>query len=244
MEGINSLNVKFIDPEDDNHLFEIQQRHPKMFADLCTELLNSNEHLLGEGNAAKVFYIGTNPSYCVKVIKRQMAEEAVQLPIEMEAQIQRRAWGLSRKNSFIPKPKMYIPKSEDNQVELLVMERIFGPTLREVLDGTAPLPETFDFQKFFEKLSEYVNTLHKDDIHHRDLHEGNVMIDAKTGEPKIIDFGAALESIGMEDHEIYHLTGHFGGVRRVVSDNSSVKNLKKMMINFMHNLHGELPQKP
>ncbi|HMP67268.1 MAG TPA: AarF/UbiB family protein [Candidatus Paceibacterota bacterium] len=226
---METLKVNFIDPDHENRLFEISQKHPQIFEKFCRNLLNTNVNMIGEGNAAKVFFIGKNPRYCVKVIKTEMDAGAVQSSIGLEAHIQKRVHNLSR-NPFVPKPKMYIEKGESETTELLIMERIFGATIGDVIHGAAHLPEDFDINKFFDQLYECVETLHKNDIHHRDLHEGNVMIDYETNEPKIIDFGAAVDSVGMDDLEIYDLSIAGLGTKKRLSDLSYVKKLKKMLL--------------
>ena len=70
-----------------------------------------------------------------------------------------------------------------------------------ILEQKIPLPESFDASSFFEKLNEYLEIMHKNDLYHRDLAPGNVMIDFQTGEPVIIDFGQATSHVAFDEDD-------------------------------------------
>lgn len=72
---------------------------------------------------------------------------------------------------------------------LICMERVEGVSLKEVMEGKMKLPESFDLPMFFNHLTEFVNKMNMEGIYHRDLHEGNIMVDLETGMPWVIDFG-------------------------------------------------------
>lgn len=56
---------------------------------------------------------------------------------------------------------------------------------------TTPVTTRFDFIGIFRHLLEGIVLLHKQDICHSDIHEGNILIDAK-GTARYIDFGASF----------------------------------------------------
>jgi serine/threonine protein kinase len=59
-------------------------------------------------------------------------------------------------------------------------------------------------ETFFKELETNITKMHQDNIHHRDLHSGNVMYDFKTKQPVIIDFGHATKAWSSdEDKDIY-----------------------------------------
>ena len=83
------------------------------------------------------------------------------------------------------------------RLEGYVMEELDAVNFRRVLEGQTTsglkdeLPENFDLDDFFRRLEAYVTEMHKRGILHNDLHLRNMMIDRKTGHPRIIDFGKA-----------------------------------------------------
>jgi serine/threonine protein kinase len=79
------------------------------------------------------------------------------------------------------------------------MERIYGCSIGDIVYGTDKVPDNYDHRKFFTKLKENIKKMHENNIHHRDLHEGNVMID-QNGDPVIIDFGTACMAFSGDEH--------------------------------------------
>lgn len=237
---MEKLTMNFSGNEESNELIKISQKHPVAFQAICHNLLRKGEAMLdeyigeeiGEGNAAVVFFFGRNKRYCVKIMKPEIANGAVKIPGQREFELQNEAHNLLDDESFVPKPKAHISRDEGNsQRDLIIMERVMGPSIQNILDGDAKLPEKFDFSIFFEKLYKHIETLHRNGIHHRDLHEGNVMIDEKTGNPIIIDFGTAYKTFG-DDDDPYVLSANDQRVRQVRSDISSFKLLRKQMTTY------------
>ncbi|MCX6762199.1 MAG: phosphotransferase, partial [Candidatus Moranbacteria bacterium] len=60
-----------------------------------------------------------------------------------------------------------------------------------------------DLNNFFAELNDFLRILHTNRIYHRDLHEGNIMIDDK-GKPWIIDFGDAVRAFSEEEAYVSH----------------------------------------
>ena len=71
--------------------------------------------------------------------------------------------------------------------ELIQLISSFGGRSLE----STPITPRFDFVGIFRHLLEGIVLLHKQDICHSDIHEGNILIDAK-GTAKYIDFGASF----------------------------------------------------
>lgn len=87
--------------------------------------------------------------------------------------------------------------------EYFVMERIKGYSVREIINNPTLIPEIFNYETFCKSLDEQTDIMHntgkmENGIYHRDLHEGNVMIDEE-GLPVIIDFGTAVEGTGSDN---------------------------------------------
>ncbi|HYC83551.1 MAG TPA: phosphotransferase [Candidatus Paceibacterota bacterium] len=87
-----------------------------------------------------------------------------------------------------------------NLVSYLGMERIFGYTLDQVVVGKRELPENFDLERFMESLRDQVRRAHEQNLYHRDLHNGNLMIDWKTGNPVVIDWGQSRICFSHDDN--------------------------------------------
>ena len=78
-----------------------------------------------------------------------------------------------------------------------VMEHLDALNFRRILEGQTTegmkdeLPESFDVDQYFGRLRGYVSEMHARGIMHNDLHLRNMMIDRRTGLPRLIDFGKA-----------------------------------------------------
>jgi serine/threonine protein kinase len=83
-------------------------------------------------------------------------------------------------------------------METLVMERINGHTIREIIKERLDLPKDFNLVSFFQELKGFMEKIHNNRIYHRDFHEGNIMID-ENGRPWIIDFGDACYAFDEEE---------------------------------------------
>jgi len=232
---MEAIKIIFSNSPEGIHFKKTHENHPMIFEKICLNMLNEGENIIGEGNAAKVFFVGHSPSHCVKVIKSELGEDAVQFPIDTERDIQEKASRLNVGRRFVPYPSFAVPKTEDNDTEMLVMERVNGVSIRDVLENSESFPASFNVYQFFEKLQEYIDSLHENNIYHRDLHEGNVMIDNDTGLPWIIDFGASQESIGSDEEEIYNLRTIGSVTRRLLNDNNSVNTLRKKVLQYLSN---------
>ncbi len=101
----------------------------------------------------------------------------------------------------------------------------------DVLQGRADLPVNFDLASFRNDLVDFVQKIHEAGIYHRDLHEGNIMIDKETGEIYVIDFGAASEFYGEPEpgeRGPYHVMKD-GVDRKLTSDEAMVKSVVKKL---------------
>lgn len=163
----------------------------------CLEHLEPQAVVIGEGKNAEVFGLdeGRFKSVCMKKIREQPELKCNDLDTEVDFQNRVRELGIKTPLTFA-----YIELKEDNKKEeMILMERIFGCSLGDIILDDAQVPDNYDHRTFFAKLKEQVRVMHEANIHHRDLHEGNVMIDEK-GEPVIIDFGTACTSFSGDDH--------------------------------------------
>lgn len=96
-------------------------------------------------------------------------------------------------------------------MEGYAMEQLDAVNLRRVKEKLMTegrydtLPENFNPDDFFRRLRAYVKELHSQGIAHNDLYLRNMMVDRKTGHPRVIDFGAAIR----RDLDIHQETESF-----------------------------------
>jgi serine/threonine protein kinase len=244
--NINSIenSIKGIENSNSskNYNFEVLKRFSHKIEDKnidsileCLDRTLKNAEKIGAGKNAEVFKL-EKPwnDICVKVFKK---EREVVNEFDTEFEFQEAVNDL---NIFTPENLLSIENKETNQ-QYLIMERINGLSLRDLLDGKNEKQHK-ELKKnsivFFDELKKNIETMHKENIHHRDLHEGNVMFDFKTKKPVIIDFGSSTRTLSNDsDMEIYSGEGYrpnpATGRNTSVTitfpkDNDQVKELKKL----------------
>lgn len=98
-----------------------------------------------------------------------------------------------RSPRMIGKAKVIVTHPTGKKELMIVIAMEYLDTAVAVKDfnpETHSLPEDFSVELFVEKLTTYLKDLREQKgIWHKDIHEGNVMIDLETGNPVVIDFG-------------------------------------------------------
>lgn len=196
------------------------------------ERLDAGEHeALGKGMSAKVIASVRNPEVAYKVFFSMSSQPLGTNDIATEAELQRAVAELGELHGVrAPKLHYFI---ENTNMRAIAMERLHAVSIHDVLDGLAPLPATFDYDRFFSALEAYVNALHKRGYYHRDLHGGNVLIDLETGMPYVIDFGMSTHTI-VEDEAYSKDVPMSGQMRKMVytADERMLRALRKEMLSF------------
>lgn len=144
--------------------------------------------MVGSGNVAEVYPEIKVPRICYKIVKNYI-EYSLGNNLDEEAQFlaDLSAWNVQ--GVRVSKPFYSIM---ERGLHVLAMEKLDAVSWEDVFERKAKLPKTFQPETFFVDLQAFLDKMHAAGIHHHDLHEGNVMIDLKTGKPRIIDFGLAL----------------------------------------------------
>ncbi|MDD3487439.1 MAG: phosphotransferase [Candidatus Moranbacteria bacterium] len=155
---------------------------------LLESLRNGGERI-GRGRTADIYISEKNPQICYKIIERRHVFYNF---VEIEKKFLEKAREIDVR---VPVPIFSYRKGE---YEVLAMERIGGFSVEDVLFNEIELPENFNIEFFFRELQKMTDTLHRNRIYHRDLHEGNVIIE-KNGYPCVIDFGSAKNAFSEED---------------------------------------------
>ncbi len=157
----------------------------------CLKILEIHAESIGFGGNADVFAIEEGPfsKVCLKRIKEK--PQMICNSIDTENEFQGKAQGAG-----VRTPLTLISVETDHG-DFLIMERINGSTVEEVIKNPSLLPENFDYNLFINDLENQIEILHNAGIFHRDLHVRNVMID-EHGQPVIIDFGTATFGTGCD----------------------------------------------
>lgn len=199
LQKINRLNTY----EDVPKKIELKEYLP--YIESFTNEIFQKEQRIDFGKSADVFRDPLN-GYCYKVVTRQM--EAL-LKVENEAQFLLELQNI-KSEVKVPNPIFSIEATVKGEhsgklknKSILCMETLNGVTLKDVLDNKKELPENFDLIKFCSSLSNFIKIMNEEyDIYHRDLHEGNIMIDNETGMPCVFDFGLSKKKI-LTDEDPY-----------------------------------------
>ncbi len=155
---------------------------------------------LGSGGFAQIYTVWDEKTQTEKVLKVLVEDSPKALELfTQEADVLSRlqhpgvpkveADGYFQVNLFNPKP---------HQLPCLVMEKINGKTLEEILQKYPQgCPENLVLN-WFAQAVEILKELHKRQIIHRDIKPSNLMLDTYGGEPKsdrlvLIDFGGAKQ---------------------------------------------------
>lgn len=198
--------------------------------------LNNRSESIGRGATAEVYVKkleNGHSQYCFKFIYNLQSPDYLKYNnIKEETGFLLKLYNLNLKGVKIPEPIGYI---ETDLAHVLIMEKLNAITLASVLEEGEKLPTSFNAEDFFKRLEEFVLEMHKNRIHHRDLHSGNIMIDIETGEPCMIDFGRSKEFIiEPQEPETYYLEFNGSQGNRFVDDLAKIKEYKQAMLKHLN----------
>jgi serine/threonine protein kinase len=150
------------------------------------------ENFIDKGGAGAVYKLPAG--MCMKVMEARHDSPNSNImklgnTLEQEARFLERIEHFSFAGARTPEYLGYI---RSKNFLAILMEELEAVNLQKVLNGEAALPPSFSFDRFFDALEQYMDHLNTD-FHavHGDLEPRNVMIDIKSGNPRIIDFGNA-----------------------------------------------------
>lgn len=171
----------------ENSDLERLKKHTQEITDYIKGIEKQNISL-GLGRTAEVFGSKSDPRICYKLIH---SREYYVNDVEKEGEFLYQTSEIQKEGVRTPKP-YYSIKYGDYHV--LAMERLDAVSVKDILDNKAELPVNFNFTDFFKKISSFLKEMNSQKIYHRDIHAGNVMVDNKTGCPRIIDFGCSKKT--------------------------------------------------
>jgi serine/threonine protein kinase len=221
-----------INPEHEEYVKEILEKHEDEIRSLLEDLTKN----LGEGNTADVRFLRSNEKICLKIYKQpdQIKEGIFYLKPEKEEEFLE---GLKDLGAKVRIPKVYasfeITNDADSQNnhQFLMMEALPAVSVDDILQDRAKIPKNFDWVTFQNDLLDFVEKMHERNVYHRDLHEGNIMIDKETLQAYVIDFGASVEFWGHAEpgeRGPYHITKD-GRERILTSDEAMVIQVVKKL---------------
>jgi serine/threonine protein kinase len=194
-------------------------------------LVDDVSRRLGEGQTARVCFLGARDNFCLKVLKTDEELKLVRsfIPLKDEMNFLYELHGID-KNVSVPK-SYFTASTGEGGYKVMMMERMMAYTVKDILEGRGTVPEGFNMDNFFSDLMGFVEKMHDAGIHHRDLHEGNIMVHMETGKPCVIDFGGAVRVFGEGDDPYTTIRG--SEVFKLISDESMVKKTCKELRSFL-----------
>lgn len=168
-----------------------KEKKPAEFEPVTQEIIEKIEEIkikgkiIGTGKTAEVYIAKSDPSVCYKII---VDKERYFNSVESEAQFLNETCGMY-KDVEIPMP--YYSIIAENDMDVLVMKTLDAISIEDLIRKDLDAPANFNFAEFFSKLENFFEELNNKNIFHLEAHAGNIMINMKTGNPCVIDFGAA-----------------------------------------------------
>lgn len=201
----------------------VVESYPMAVVRLLERIESSEHEQLGVGQAGRVISSVRYPNTCYKVMLPIDKIPKETIPIEDEADIQDGVASLGEVHGVrVPRVFSFI---NEKRARAITMERLHAVSVRDVLRGKEVLPESFNPESFFESLRKFILYINEKGYYHRDLHDGNVMIDTETGQPYVIDFGTSKFSPIEEG--VYRETVPVGGRFQEIVLQSDLDNLRQ-----------------
>lgn len=136
---------------------------------------------------------------------------------------------------------------EDNETAYMAMDWIDGADLLATMEGTAPRLSPDQLVHALHQMLDALTHVHEKGFLHRDISPDNILLDRNTGEPVLIDFGAARKDVTRKSRVLSGL--------RVVKDGYSPQefyisgskqapcsDLYALAASFCHLISGETPK--
>jgi tRNA A-37 threonylcarbamoyl transferase component Bud32 len=193
------------------------------------EVEKGDDDYLGSGENGKVVASLRQDRACYKVLYPERVR-TLGLNIVREAVMQHHASKLLKQHEGVAQVPSVLAFVDHERARAIMMEKINGVSVLNILNNEAELPHGFDIDACFEKLERAVELLNEHGFYHRDLtnNAGNIMID-ELGQPWIVDFGSAVKALQPENGDTMFYTLTPGGTSILAHDKSGIASLKKRL---------------
>ncbi len=144
---------------------------------------------------------------CVKVLEPRSTSPRANImklgnPVDVEAAFLSDLANLEVKGVRVPVCFGFWREGPKSLEAGILMEELDAENLQHVLNRKAPLPNSFQADRFMSALENFIEMMHtKEGIFHGDLAPRNIMIDRTSGMPRVIDFGRARRIEHLSDDE-------------------------------------------
>ncbi|MCA9355689.1 protein kinase family protein [Candidatus Kaiserbacteria bacterium] len=132
---------------------------------------------------------------CYKVEKKekiQRGRNVMSAEVNLHEDFYRLAEDNSELGIGVPTPYYLIEIGND---KVFAMEKLPATSMKDILAGIGKLPDWLDVDVFCSNLNTFIETLHNNNLYHRDTNFGNIMISQSDDMPEdgkwgyLIDFG-------------------------------------------------------
>ncbi len=161
-----------------------------------SQFLNK-EYILDQGGAAYVFTIKDAGICCKMVKRRELSPNRDNFKIaniaEVEARYQVKFSDIESEYGRSPQVVDLLDVTDldtKEQYAIILMEELDAVNLQHIFNRSADAPEEMN-DEFIDDVESFIFEAHDRGLFHGDLYARNVMVDRKTGKPRIIDFGNA-----------------------------------------------------
>lgn len=209
------------------HIIEGQAEKIEYAHKLIDEVMDDRIKI-GEGQNANVYFSAETKrqKFCVKHLKESPGRRHYQsIDWEMRLQEEARQAGVR-----VPQPVLALITEDDDA--FMVMETIKGSSLQDIINGSVEVPAAYRENVFWNKLEQMMVKLHENNLYHRDLHSGNIMIDADSGDPILIDFGWSAYVPG-GDNPYREINTNINHQEDFPNDDVQLKNCKRQFIEYL-----------
>jgi len=203
----------------------------KTFVALATREYETGHHEIGRGKSG-VIWFGHGPGnkdLCFKTIHTPGVETN---SLSQEFDYQERALHAGVR---APRLLAHLATPADSPFGdhgLVIMERIHGQTLDQEFQSRHREERPYsveEYQSLIAAVEEQIELLHASNLHHRDLHLGNMMRREGDGKLVVVDYGRAKLAYGSDDEtSFYQAMITLKGVRKIVplpKDESSLYSI-------------------
>jgi serine/threonine protein kinase len=192
------------------------------------QMVSNVDQKLGDGNTSEVFFLGKNKNLCVKILKKTY-DGTYRVPFAKEMKFLEDVYGI---DSEVKTPKPYLIAEHtdgETEVKFILMERINAVSIRDIIEKNGKFPDNFNVEDFRKKMLNFIDMMHNRNIHHRDLHDGNIML-GEDGQIYVIDFGRSGVSFGDENPYSIRYEG------QTISFPSDTDNLRQICLSLRNHV--------